>query len=225
MKNSMLYIKQLLCEDNSIYYETLKEDAYILEYDILTYRKHYNGFNDDVIQFIKDNIIDYSIYDIEVYYKNNLAAYIIDNLKSYNKISLKKAIKIAQLLKKEKSDALIICEVLNALFNKRYEFTTLRGDMQDDFIHCFYAVDIVGYNYLKYLEGVIFNTGIEIMIHEGDNIPTCADDIDGYTDYLPLSSYNLKKDIAEWLAVNENDIKLWTIKNTYTVLKVEYGEE
>lgn len=220
----MKYVKQLLNNDNSLYYNDLK-DGLQGDYDIITYRKHYACINGDVIDTIIEKILNYSNYEIEYYYKNNIASYIIDSLKAYSHLSLKKAIKLAQLLKTEKSDNAIICATLQALFNKRYEVTVLRGCCQDDFIKCFYAADDIDYKYIKYIEAVLFNTGIEIMIHDDVNIPTCADEIQGYCEYLCINGSDEKKEIAELLRIDINELKYWSIKNTCTVIKCEYQEE
>lgn len=220
----MYYVKQLLSDDNSIYYDMLK-DGLQGDYNIIAYRKHYDGINSVVIRDIIDNVINYSIYEIESYYKNNVAAYLCDVLKVYAHISLKNAIKLAQLLKTEKSCDVIICATLQALFNKRYEVTVLRGCCQDDWITCFYAVDDISADYLHYIEAVIFNTGMEIMIHDEKTIPSCADDVCGYCKYIDIKSDDIKNDIAEFLSIKKDDIKLWLINKTYTVLKCEYAED
>lgn len=220
----MEYIKQVLCDDNSIYYDMIKDD-FNNNYDFITYRKHYDCINGDVIVAIVDKIINYPNYEVEYYYKNNLAAYIIDSLKAYNKLSLKKAISIAAALKDDKKTTDIICIVLEALFNKRYEMTTMRGYCQDDWITCFYAVDDISADYLHYIEAVLFNTGMEIMIHDEKTTPSCADDVCGYCEYIDIKSSDIKNDIAEFLSIKKDDIKLWLIKNTYTVLKCEYAED
>lgn len=219
----MYYVKQLLSDDNSIYYEILK-DGLQGDYDIITYRKHYDCINSDVIQYIYDNVINYSIYEIESYYKNNVAAYLCDTLKKYAHISLKDAIKLSQLLKTEKSDNALICATLQALFKKRYEVTMLRGCCQDDWMKCYYAIDDIQYSYIQYIEAVIYNTGIEIMIHEGDAIPSSVDDIDGYSDYIVSKHCNLIDDVAEYLNTSKDNIKLYKIEKTVQYIKVIYKE-
>ena len=219
----MYYVKQLLCYDNSVYYEMLKDDLQD-DYNIIIYRRHYNGINSVVISDIIDNVLNYSTYEIESYYKNNVAAYLCDALKVYAHISLKNAIKLAQLLKTEKNSDVIICATLQALFNKRYEATVLRGCCQDDWMTCYYAIDDIQYNYIKYIEAVLYNTGFEIMIHEGDDIPVNADDIDGYCDYIAFNSCDMLNDIAAYLNTSKDNIKFYEIEKTYTVTKIIYKE-
>lgn len=219
----MYYVKQLLSDDNSIYYDMLK-DGLQGDYDIITYRKHYDCINGDVIDAINEKILNYSNYEIEYYYKNNIASYIIDSLKAYSHLSLKKAIKLAQLLKTEKSDDAIICATLQALFNKRYEVTVLRGCCQDDWMTCYYAIDDIQYDYIRYIEAVMFNTGFEIMIHEGDDIPQTADDIDGYSDYIAFNSCDMLDDIAAYLNTSKDNIKFYEIEKTVQYTKIIYKE-
>lgn len=219
----MYYVKQLLSDDNSIYYDMLK-DGLQGDYNIIAYRKHYGGINSDVIKDIIDNVINYSIYEIESYYKNNVAAYLCDILKRYAHISLKNAIKLAQLLKTEKSNNEIICATLQALFNKRYEVTVLRGCCQDDWMTCYYAIDDIQYDYIRYIEAVMFNTGFEIMIHEGDSIPLTADDIDGYSDYIAFNSCDMLDDIAAYLNTSKDNIKFYEIEKTVQYTKIIYKE-
>lgn len=62
----MYYVKQLLSDDNSIYYDMLK-DGLQGDYNIIAYRKHYdiiNNINDDIAAYLntsKDNIKFYEI--------------------------------------------------------------------------------------------------------------------------------------------------------------------
>lgn len=102
--------------------------------------------------------------------------------------------------------------------------TILRGSCQDDWMYCYYAIDDVEHSYIQYIETVIYNTGIEIMIHEGDNVPASADDIDGYCDYIACNSCNLLDDVAQHLNTNKDNIKLFEIEKTVQVTKIIYKE-
>lgn len=220
------YVKQLECDDNSIYYDSLIE----LYTDdnrknlVFTYRKYYKGINDELIAFIIENIVNYSDYEVDVYYKNNMCAYLCDALKRYAHISLKSAIQLSKLVKNAASENEIICTTLQALFNKRYEHKYIRGCVQNDWLHCYYAIDELSQDDMNYIECVTFNTGIEIMIHDENTIPKNADEIQGYYDYLYSGSCDLKNDIAAWLGTKPENIVLYEISNVYTVRKYEYKE-
>lgn len=221
--NKKYYVVQLLNECNDIYFNELVDDDYYGD-KVFLYRSGYNGINADVIKFIINNIVNFSQYDLE-YYKNNMAAYLIDELKPYKNISLKNAIKLAKIVKSDNaSENAVICASLQAIYNKRYELTVLRGYCQDDWIKCYYAIDELKPNQLREIEGIYFNTGVEIMIHDGDNVPTCADDVSGCCVYIVPSHASLKDDIAELLGENKDDIVLYEIARTYKVTKIEYKE-
>ena len=219
----MFYVKQLLSDDNSIYFENLKDS---LENDntIFIYRKSYSGVNAELIQFIIDDIVNYCSYDVEFYYKNNLAAYLCDYCRKYHKITLKNAIALAKLLKSDASENDIIKATLQALFNKRYEVTFIRGCCQDDWAKCFYAIDEINSKYLEYIEQVYFNIGVEIMIHDEKNTPSNADEISGYSDYIAQTSATLIDDVAEYLNTSKENIVLYEIEKTVQVTKVIYKE-
>lgn len=187
-------IKELYCEDNTHYFNVLCDD--IVENhskDIFIGGvRGYIDINYGVIKDIKDNIINYSDYDISTYYNNNIANYIIDTLKQYKNLSLKQALYISSLLKDNASSGDdIICDVLSILFNGIYEKTILRGYSQGDYMYCYYNVDKISGDYLKYIEAVLFNTGVEIYAScemlEIDNInrDNIADfEYEGYYDYI-----------------------------------------
>lgn len=220
----MFYIKQLLNDSNEFYYNMLKDDI-LSNYkeSIFIYYSKRSGINNDIIDVIKDSLINYSDYDVKYYYKNQLHNYIIDTLASYKRISLKDAIKIAAIIKKDdKSYNYMTCDILSVIYKKRFEMTLLRGCCQGDVAYMFYDVDDVNIDFKNYIEGVIFNTGYEIMIHDDESIPLCADDIQGYCEYIIYDYGSLKDSVARFLDTTPDNIVFYEIKNTYTVLKVEY---
>lgn len=222
------YIKQLNNEDNSIYYEDLKTS--IEENDnsnIFIYFGRHNGINIELLEVIK-NMMDVYEYDAEYSYKNNVAAYVFDTLKKYVKITLKTAMRIAYVLRHQ--DASVnqnICDILSMIYGCRYAMTTLRGYCQSDFAWMFYNVDAVKNDYIRYVEAVLFNTGVEVMVHDEENEPKNADDVSGYTEYLVYYGGSLKKCVCEALGYKEEDVVFYSIKDikSYTVVKVDYQEE
>ena len=222
------YIKQLNNEDNSIYYEDLKTSIEVYDNNnIFIYFGRHDGINIELLEVIK-NMMDVYEYDAEYSYKNNVAAYVFDTLKRYTKITLKTAMRIAYVLRHQ--DASVnqnICDILSMIFNSRYEMTTLRGSSQSDYAWMFYNVDAVKVDYIRYVEAVLFNTGVEVMVHDEENEPKNADDVSGYTEYLVYYGGSLKKCVCEALGYKEEDVVFYSIKDikSYTVVKVDYQEE
>lgn len=229
-------IKEIYNDDNYIYYESLKDDL-ILNFNESIFiggNSQLDSINYDLIRALRDDIYDYSSYTVEYYYKNNLAAYIIESLKHFKRLSLKQALKIVALLKKYTSNYdidLFIIESLQAMFNTRFEKTVMRGYCQSDWIYCYYAIDEIQSYFIQYIEAVLFNTGKEVFIsndmYDIDNID--IDDIDdGYYDYI-VDDYDIdfkKERLASISGYDKNDIALYTIKDikTYTTHKIIYDE-
>lgn len=226
MESKKVYARQVNCDDTSIY----MDDEGIFNSDIVIARKEYNrfyGYNVEGLKDVYDRIVNYSNYEVESYYKNNIAAYIIDNLRQYKKISLKQALKIADVLKDKNSNYIdVFLAVLSAIKNKEYGSITIRGCCQDDYATLFYVKKDMSFQLLQYIEAVYFNTGFEIMIHDDNNIPIEADDICGYTFYT--ASYkvdDIKQEIADQFNnVNKDDVILYMIEKTITIYKDIYKE-
>lgn len=221
------YVAEIYNNDNEIFFDMLKDDIADNFSDSIFIggNRDYIDINFDLIKLIKNNIIDYSSYEIEVYYKNNFAAYIIELLKPYKKISLKQALKIISIIKKYDYKCDVIDEILTVIYCKLYHKTTLRGYSQGDWIYCYYESSL--HNYIKYAEAVLFNTGVCIEIHDGDNIPETPEDINGYGDYILNGNIDDKKAaVASMLNCNKDDIVYYEIKDVkqYTSYNVIYNE-
>lgn len=222
-----LYAKQLYDNYfNDAYYDMLVNDSESTNDFFIYGNKDFIGINGGVIKYIKDNIVNYSLYEVESYYKNNLCAYIIDYLKQYKKISLKSAIKIMQLLKSDDNNgSAIICATLEAIFNKRYKKTIIRGACQSDWNYLFYAIDYIDNEQRDYIEAVYFNCGYEIeyilIDDNSDNMPQCADDIEG--EYICVASlWNIKEYLKKHF--NCDNVVFYEIKDikTITTYKLNY---
>lgn len=113
--------------------------------------------------------------------------------------------------------------VLNSLFLKDYSNSFY---IKNKTVCAFFdsAIDDIQYDYISYIEAVMFNTGFEIMIHEGDNIPLTADDIDGYSDYIAFDSCDMLDDIAAYLNTSKDNIKFYEIEKTVQYTKIIYKE-
>ena len=218
-----IYAKQLDCDDTTIYCD---DDA-IFDNVCVVFKEYnyFSGFNFQVIERIYKSIFNYSDYDLAVYYKNNMPSLIIDNLKEYKKLSLKKAIEIAQALKNNMSFDDFACYVLSRLYDSEYKTARLYGCRQGDIATAFYDSKLIDRKMLEYIEAILFGTGTEIMIHDEKNTPSSADDISGYTFYTAAyNSDDIKKEIAQYENCDINDIVLYMIKDrhTYTVTKYDY---
>lgn len=233
-------IKELYNEyDNGIYFDMLKQDIIEGYSDsiFIGFNKEFIGVNDELINTIRYEIINYSDYVIEAYYKNNLSSFIIEQLKPYKNISLKQAIKIAQIARCASdnefygSNYKAICEVLSIIYNKAFNCECLRGYSQGDWIYCFYSSDI-NKQFIDYIEAVYFNTGIELYISdEPIDIPTDGNidsvEYDGTGDYC-VNYYKdeLKKYISDNYGIKDDEMIIYCIKNvrTITSYKIEYEE-
>lgn len=232
-------VKQLLNDDDSIYYDSLKEDLInnFNESIFIGLNRDYRGINDDILQYIINNVLNYSNYDIEVYYKNNMAVYIIDTLKCYKKISLKQALNIIKVIKDNyynnlsKYDA--INSILSIIYCKAFNYRVLCDCCQSDWIYCFYTSDIKN-SFIKYIEAVIWNTGAEVYIScDKIDIDNLSDDdieniefiYDGNYDYI--TGYNIKNAVMDQYGYNSDDIAVYEIESytTITSYKIKYRKD
>lgn len=218
-------VKQVYCENNQFYYDTLIDDIKN-EYkqDIfIGFNSDYKNINFDLIERIQNELINFSDYDIQVYYKNNLANYIIDTLKHYKHISLKQALKIANIIKNYSGyDKKVYCDILSIIYCKCFKYSVLRGCCQNDWIYCFYSSDIE-YTYIQYIEAVFFNEGIEIKISD-DKIDTDAInnindfEYEGYFDYIVdyFLDSDILKTISNIIGCNSGEIVFYKIESVTT---------
>lgn len=222
-----LYAKQLHNDYfNDAYYDMLVDDSECTNDFFIYGNKDFIGINGSVIKYIKDNIVNYSLYEVECCYKNNLCAYIIDYLKQFKKISLKNAIKIMQLLKSDDNNgSAIICATLEAIYERKYEKTIIRGACQSDWDYLFYAIDYIDNEQRDYIEAVYFNSGYEIeyilIDNTRDKAPQCADDIEGEYIYV-ASLWNIKDFLQKHF--NCDNVVFYEIKDikTITTYKLNY---
>lgn len=223
MKTKKVYAKQLDCDDTTIYCD---DDA-IFDNVCVVFKEYnrFSGYNFQVIEKIFKDIFSYSDYDLTYYYKNNLASLVIDNLKEYNKLSLKNAIELAQALKNNMQFNDFACLVLSKLYKSEYKTAKLYGCCQGDIATAFYDTKYIDKKMLDYIEAILFGTGTEIMIHDENTEPQNENDISGYTFYTAAyNSDDIKKEIAQYENCDINDVVLYMIKDrhTYTVTKYDY---
>ena len=95
---------------------------------------------------------------------------------------------------------------LTLMLGKEYDYKTLRGSCQSDWIYFIYPTDLYDDEAVRRLETEFFNTGEEWIVHDEDTVPECAEDVQGYSFYV---YDNTRKEIAEAEGVDPEDVVLW----------------
>lgn len=229
-------VKEIYNIDNSVYFETLIDDLKTnFENDIfIGFNRDFMSINFELINYIENNIIYINTYELETYYKNNYAIYIIETLKKYKNISVKQACKIIGILNRYNGNdkKQLLCDILSVIFCNEYSYTILRGYPQSDWIYCIYKTSIE-HSFIQYIEAVLFNTGIEIYISndpiETENIGNIDELVyEGFYDYIVnyFKDSEKIKAVSELVNCNENEIAFFSIKDvkTITTYKVIYNE-
>ena len=201
--------------------------------------KDYKDINFDIVNAILNNVIDYSDYELQVYYKNNNACMVIDALKPYKKISLKQALKIVKIRddfnKYRKYDRYdTISMILSVIYCNKFDYAIMQGTVQREWIYCFYNTQTIDNERLAYIESVIFNTGIEILVSSTPIEIDTESDIDDIRDMI-ISECNYdnvythiwciddrKKYIASLLKCNIDDVIYYAIGDAETISYIKY---
>lgn len=98
------------------------------------------------------------------------------------------------------------CMGLTMMLGKEYDYKTLRGSCQSDWIYFIYPTELYNDETIRHLETEFFNTGAEWIIHDEDTVPECAEDVQGYSIYVYDEA---RKEIAEAEGVDPEDVVLW----------------
>ena len=99
-----------------------------------------------------------------------------------------------------------ICMGLTLMLGKEYDYKTLRGSCQSDWICFIYPTDLYDDEAVRCLETEFFNTGEEWMIHDEETVPDCPEAVNGYTMYVYDDA---RKEIAAEADVAPEDVVLW----------------
>ena len=99
-----------------------------------------------------------------------------------------------------------ICMGLTLMLGKEYDYKTLRGSCQSDWIYFIYPTDLYDDEAVRRLETEFFNTGEEWMIHDEETVPDCPEAVNGYTMYVYGDA---RKEIAAEADVAPEDVVLW----------------
>jgi hypothetical protein len=100
----------------------------------------------------------------------------------------------------------IICTALKLITGKEYDTTTIRGCCQGDWQDIYFPVEY-GKEFVKVFETEYFNTGSEWIIHDEETEPQTPEDITGGAMYC--YSYDPRKEIAEYMEVEQTDVILY----------------
>lgn len=109
-----------------------------------------------------------------------------------------------------------ICMGLTLMLGKEYDYKTLRGSCQSDWIYFIYPTDLYNDEAVRRLEMEFFNTGEEWIVHDEDTVPECAEDVQGYSIYV---YDNTRKEIAEAEGVDPEDVVLWKYDGMLSIPK------
>ena len=99
-----------------------------------------------------------------------------------------------------------ICMGLTLMLGKEYDYKTLRGSYQSDWIYFIYPTDLYNDEAVRCLETEFFNTGEEWIVHDEDTVPDCPEAVNGYTMYVYDDA---RKEIAAEAGVAPEDVVLW----------------
>ena len=99
-----------------------------------------------------------------------------------------------------------ICMGLTLMMGKGYDYKTLRGSCQSDWICFIYPTDLYDDEAVRCLETEFFNTGEEWIVHDEDTVPDCPEAVNGYTMYVYDDA---RKEIAAEAGVAPEDVVLW----------------
>lgn len=104
----------------------------------------------------------------------------------------------------------IICAILSLVTRQDYTVTTIKGCCQGDWNEVFFPTNEYCIEDIRTFEAYYFNTGSEWIIHDEENDPESAEDINGYSMYCVADDIDdIKKEIAEAEGVNPDDVILY----------------
>lgn len=109
-----------------------------------------------------------------------------------------------------------ICMGLTLMLGKEYDYKTLRGSCQSDWIYFIYPTDLYNDEAVRRLETEFFNTGEEWMIHDEETVPDCPEAVNGYTMYVYDDA---RKEIAAEAGVAPEDVVLWKYDGMLSIPK------
>lgn len=117
----------------------------------------------------------------------------------------------------------IICQVLSIVADMEYDWKSLTGSCQGEWVECFFPVKEWSREALDALETEYFNTGTEWIIHDEDGEPDGPEEISGYSMYcVSWNDEGIKEEIAGAAGGDPADVVLY--KFVGWTRSPEYGE-
>lgn len=103
-----------------------------------------------------------------------------------------------------------ICALLEIVTGQPWEWSTLRGCCQGDWVEAFYPANAWTRETLEAFETEYFNTGSEWEIHDGDEAPEDPADISGYSIYcVSWNEAGQRQEIADAINCDPSDVIMY----------------
>lgn len=97
-----------------------------------------------------------------------------------------------------REDEQLLCDALELITGRGWDWKTLRGCCQRDWQYCIYRVDDWDAASLERLEAEYFNTGSEWIVHDEENAPEAPEDVSGYSVYCTgWNDEQIRQEIAD----------------------------
>jgi hypothetical protein len=107
-------------------------------------------------------------------------------------------------------DKSVMCEILELITGRVWDWCTLRGCCQGDWQYCIYPVDDWDGAALERLEAEYFNTGTEWIVHNGNAAPDGPEDIDGFSVYCTAwNDDGIRREIADAAGGSPEEVTLY----------------
>lgn len=115
-----------------------------------------------------------------------------------------------------KSPENLTAAMLSIYTGEKWECATIRGCSQSEWQTVYYSTEKYDKEDIEIFQVGYFNTGTQWIIHDKDNTPQCAEDINGYNIYC--YSYDPRKEIAKECGVNPEDVILYGVTLEYMLV-------
>lgn len=178
---------------------------------------------------IKKIIEEYDSYVYDYYYHGSIKEFLSDMMpkkENGKHLSPKEMHNVECVLKCYGKDykETVICECLSVITGKIWKRRGLRGCCQGDYVEAYYPVQDGITKYLDWIEAWYFGTGTEVMIHDEDNEPKCAEEVIGHTFYTASWRIEDLKEEIRQNAGEKDDVEviLWLYDRTRTISIDEY---
>ncbi len=201
----------LICQndDNSMYWDAVKDDLKYLDAFILEHpeSEKYTEACDLIKAYDYYYDPDDETYPIYAFIKDFAPGeYLPGALYRWEK--MKKALEYSSYYGAIPE---AITQVLSALTGEKWVYYTLRGCCQGDVVHLICKDGTIGEDYSGYIEAVYFNTGAEICVLDYDGEPpkSVMEFYEhGYFDYVPDAYID---DIAKFIGTDKSNLKLYEL--------------